>query len=477
MKRLCLYFAFIILSLNLCAAPVDPMTAAKVATNFYRQQVTAKSLLKQQNMPGLLDVTAQTPYQHIYVFNAADGNGFVLVAGDDRSIPVLGYSDKGSFDYNEMPDNARSWINHYEQEIIYIIEHNATSSTPASSEWETLRNGGLLETKGGSVEPLIKTQWAQRNHSNDGAVLYNNMCPYDEAAGEYTLAGCVATSMAQIMKHWEYPTHGTGTHSYTVTAHPEYGEQSADFGATTYAWANMPLTLTSSSTEAEKNAVALLMYHCGVACNMNYDIRSRGGSLAHITYAQQPFTQYFGYSSQIQYVKKSNYSDADWLALIKQELDNNRPCLYQGQTSTEINSMGHAFVCDGYNSDNFFHFNWGWSGREDGYFRLDAITPLNYNFSYLQACLIGIEPKDNTGIAENSKPTCALYPNPAVEILHITIDEGTEVKTTEILNAAGQLLRTYNGNQREFHVGDLPSGLYFMRVVTSEGVITKKWVK
>ena len=477
MRKLFLYFSFLILALHLCAAPVDPTTAVKVAANFYRQQVMAKSLLKQQNQPTLLDVTAQTPYQHIYVFNASDGNGFVLVAGDDRSIPILGYSDEGRFDYNEMPDNARAWIAHYEEELAWIVKHNATPYATTVSEWETLRNGGLLETKGRSVDPLIKTQWAQRNHSNDGAVLYNNLCPYDDTAGEYTLVGCVATSMAQIMKHWEYPTQGIGTHSYTVKAHPEYGEQSADFGATTYEWSKMPLTLTSSSTEAEKNAVALLMYHCGVACNMNYDIRSRGGSLAHITYAQQPLSQYFGYSSQIQYVKKSNYSDADWLALIKQELDNNRPCLYQGQTSTEINSMGHAFVCDGYNSDNFFHFNWGWSGREDGYFRLDAITPLNYNFSYLQACLIGIEPKENTGIAENSKPTCALYPNPAVDVLHLTIDEGSEVKTIEIMNAAGQLMRTYSGDQREFQVGNLPSGLYIIRIVTSEGVVTRKWMK
>ena len=399
MKRLCLYFSFIILSLNLCAAPVDPTTAAKVATNFYRQQTMAKTLFKQQAKPELLDVTTQTPYQHIYVFNAAEGNGFVLVAGDDRSTPVLGYSDEGRFVYDSLPDNARSWIDHYEQEIAYIIAHDAEPYTTTANEWETLRNGGLLESKGGSVAPLIKTQWNQCNPNSrsENALLYNNSCPLDNTSGIRTLTGCVATAMAQIMKYWEYPTRGAGSHWYK---HPIYGTLSANFGNTTYNWSNMPNSLSTSSTTTQKNAVATLMYHCGVSVDMNYGVDFSGSNNQK---AKNSLEQYFGYSPQMQYDWKSKYSETIWINSLKQELDNGRPILYQGQASTDLNAEGHSFICDGYNSNNLFHFNWGWGGSPDvdGYFIINLLNPSSNNFSYQQTGLFGIQPAGSTPPSTN----------------------------------------------------------------------------
>ncbi|MBO4481345.1 MAG: thiol protease/hemagglutinin PrtT [Bacteroidales bacterium] len=400
MKKFCLYFSFILLTLNLFAAPVDPTTAAKVATNFYRQQTIAKTLFKQQAQPALLNVTAQTPYQHMYVFNVEGDNGFVLVAGDDRSIPVLGYSDEGRFDYDNLPDNARAWITHYEEELAWIVANDAEPYETTAGEWTTLLNGGLLETKGGSVGPLIETKWGQGSP-------YNLLCPYDNAAGERAVTGCVATAMAQIMKYWEHPTRGTGSHTYTDSDNDDfpgqgaYGTLSANFGSTTYDWANMPISLTNSNTTTQQKAVATLMYHCGVAVEMNYDISSRYGSGSNNYKAMNGLSQYFGYSSQMQYVQKNNYSQTIWTNLLKQELDNGRPILYGGQISNASDAGGHSFICDGYGNDNYFHFNWGWGGSEDAYYLINYLQPGSYNFSYQQSAVIGIQPTGNTPPSTN----------------------------------------------------------------------------
>ncbi|MBQ9435327.1 MAG: thiol protease/hemagglutinin PrtT [Bacteroidales bacterium] len=385
MKKLLLCFSLMLIVSAVFSAPVDPTTAAKVATNFYRQQTMSKTLFKQQTQPTLLDVTAQTPYQHIYVFNTSDGNGFILVAGDDRSIPVLGYSDEGCFDYDEMPDNARSWIAHYEEELAWIVEHEAIPYETTAAEWETLRQGKLMETKGGSVEPLIKTKWNQ-------APYYNDKCPYDNVAGERALTGCVATAMAQIMKYWEYPARGTGSHSYTDPADTNgtgaYGTLSANFGNTIYDWSNMPKVLESNSTTAQKNAVATLMYHCGVACDMDYGLDWSG---AYPVNAKKALINNFGYSPNLELYDMNDYTYSTWISALKSELDNQRPIYYSGYN--EAGKGGHAFVCDGYDNKSYFHFNFGWQGSGDGYFSLLNLAPYPWeDFSYIQSCIIGIQP-------------------------------------------------------------------------------------
>ena len=390
MKKISLCISFFILSFTLFSAPVDPTTAAKVATDFYRQQTISKSLLKQQTIPELLDVTAQTPYQHMYVFNAEGDNGFVLVAGDDRSIPVLGYSDEGRFDYDNLPDNARAWIAHYEEELAWIVEHDAEPYETTAGEWTTLLNGGLLETKGGSVAPLIKTKWGQ-SFSNDRKIeeAYNRRCPIDNETGKHTLTGCVATAMAQIMKYWRHPAQCTLPDNY---------------GNATYNWSdsNMPLELTNSCSDQQIDAIATLMLHCGVSVNMNYGVTA---SSSNIDKAATALKKYFNYSTSISLLEKNKYqyNEQAYINLLQQELTNGRPILYAG--SGPIG--GHAFVCDGYNN-NYFHLNWGWNGDEglgtNGHYLISSLIPDPDNgldFSNEQYCYIGIQPAGSTPPSTN----------------------------------------------------------------------------
>ena len=154
--------------------------------------------------------------------------------------------------------------------------------------------------------------------------------------------------MAQIMKFWNYPETGSGFHSYN---HPAYGTLSANFGSTTYQWSLMPNVVSSSNS-----AVATLMYHCGVSVNMVYDIAAKGGSSAQTLDVAAALKTYFGYSSTVEGKYRKDYTDAQWIDLLKTELNAGRPVQYAGTGS----SGGHSFVCDGYNSNDFFHMNWGW---------------------------------------------------------------------------------------------------------------------
>ena len=159
------------------------------------------------------------------------------------------------------------------------------------------------------VSPLIQTTWNQSPY-------YNDLCPYDNNYNEYTVTGCVATAMAQVLKFWNYPATGSGFHSYND---PNYGTQSADFGSTTYDWTNMPMELTSSNT-----AVATLMYHCGVSVDMTYGVAETGGSSAYVISSGSPVTNCadmpskpVGYPSTLQGLARANYDDRTWKNMLK----------------------------------------------------------------------------------------------------------------------------------------------------------------
>jgi hypothetical protein len=196
--------------------------------------------------------------------------------------------------------------------------------------------------------------------------------------------GCVATAMAQIMKYHAYPTHGYSSHSYAMG--------SANFGTTTYAWSSMPNQLVSGSTSTQKTAVATLMFHCGVSVDMNY---GASGSGAYTQDAELALKKYFVYNAL--HDARAYHTDAEWIGLLKTDLDNHRPILYAGTDSD--GSGGHAWVCDGYQgaSNNYFHFNFGWSGDGNGYFYITDITPtFGGDYTYNQEAVINIYPSPAT---------------------------------------------------------------------------------
>lgn len=399
MKRILLFIlSFVGIVPISTAKEVKPETAKLVAHNMYQQVNKDKGSLNLQlvytstfkknsntNKSGFAEIPL------FYVFNANNENGFVIVSGDDNTMPVLGYSTKGSFDNSNLPPNFQKWLENYKKQIRYIISNNIKATKEIKTKWEKLIEGQIISSNKGakSVNPMLSVTWGQSPYVND-------LCPYDYAYDERTVTGCPATAMAQIMKYWEYPNNGTGFHSYN---HSTYGTLSANFGATTYEWASMPNNVNSAN-----NAVATLMYHCGVAVEMNYGVASTGGSSSYLVIDASPtpeqaceyaYQTYFGYdATTIQGLLRENYSDYAWKQLLKDDLDAGRPIQYAG-----FGEGGHTFVCDGYDNNDYFHMNWGWAGYADGFFLLDALNPGSggtgsgagtYNDG--QQAVIGIQP-------------------------------------------------------------------------------------
>ena len=361
------------------AERVEPETAQRVAASFLRNNGVRSNQLN--------NVSNRAGFSNLYIFNGEPG--FVILAADDCVKPILGYSLTGRFVAENMPANLRWWLQGYNDEIQYAIANQVRGSIEVSQEWDDLKRGEPNRTVMTTiVEPLIESTWGQ----GDG---YNDYCPYDYVAGERTVTGCAATAMAQIMRYWGHPTRGEGYHSYQPQTHPEYGFLTVYFRTTIYDWSNMPNSLSINSTDEEINAVAKLMYHCGVSVNMNYGPE---GSSAFDNKVPDALKTYFGYSKEAYYSERNAVNDDVWINALKYELDAGRPVYYGGDfTYVDENNQavteGHAFVCDGYSSDNYFHFNWGWDGDLDDYYSLNAMTPGGGNYNYNQDAIFGIQPE------------------------------------------------------------------------------------
>lgn len=422
MKRLIIILVVTILSLTSYAKHVDNATARLVAQNFWKS-IAGNGDLEQANLP----------FSNIYLFQNTANTGFVLVAADDVALPILGYSTTNGV-CTPLPDGAQYWMSILDQEIAYAQENGIKALESTTVLWNQWING---EASGPQnvVNQLVQTTW-------DQSPLYNNLCPYDNAAHERTVTGCVATAMAQVMKYHNHPAHGVGGHSYT---HARHGLLSADFAHTQYDWEHMPTALTNSSTQQQKTAVSTLMYHCGVAINMDYDISSRGGSGAYtqayypnLPSAETALKLYFGYVSTLHHEDRDDYSLTDWNNQLKADLDASRPIIYNGRDE----AGGHCFVCDGYNNSDQFHFNWGWSGYYDGYYTMDALNPgaggtggnATYTFNIDQGAIFGMTPNNSIPAAPcTEENTCHLT------IQMTSTDELWAGSAIQITNASGYI--------------------------------------
>ena len=361
------------------ANPVGRERAQQLASNFLNVNGVRSSQMT--------DVTEEVGFSNVYVFTTE--NGFVIMAADDCVQPILGYSLNGSFDYENMPDNKRAWIQEYSDQIQSAIDNQIVASSEVRQQWRDLAQNTRV-SRAVVVGPLIQTKW------NQGSP-YNQLCPSG------TVTGCVATAMAQVMKYWNYPSHGISSHSYVA---PGYGTQTANFQTTTYDWSHMTNEYSSSSTDQQKTAVATLMYHCGVSVDMTYGTSASGGSGANSASVASALKAYFGYSKDVHFYMRFTFSsDDDWINLLKSELNQNRPIQYSGSGS----GGGHSFVCDGYRDDNYFHFNWGWGGFCDEYYLVNNLNPgpggigsgSNGVYNDQQSVVVGIHPSGNTSAPSN----------------------------------------------------------------------------
>lgn len=384
MKKTIIATLLMVMGCGLASAmPVGEKTARLVASNYLIMQgKTHASLTLADQLTGSITKTDDNLYPAIYVYNIGN-EGFILVSGDDEVEPILGYSLNGVYDTSRLSCNFAGWLDAYRCDIAAIIHSHVSGqksyhSDEAVQEWTALKNNdaSFYNKKGTKdVSALVSTRW-------DQGAGYNNYCPaYSGGYGGHAYTGCVATSMAQIIRYWQYPSTGFG---YSAYSHSVYGRLKVNHDSVVYDYANMPTTVSPYSPQAEQDAVSLLCYHCGVAVSMNYQhAGNTDGSGAH-TEDVPAALYHFGYlDSKMIYM--TSVGEETWKEMLRNEFDNNRPVLYRGYST----AGGHAFVCDGYRqSQNKFHFNFGWSGYQDGYYTL---TNLN-GYTTGQGGVINIQP-------------------------------------------------------------------------------------
>lgn len=363
------------------ADPISPQTAQIVAEHFLFGKAGRSFLLKQT-----VPVNANFQDAHFYVFNATNGEAFVIVAADDRFEPVLAFSTENNFSFENAAENTLNWFEGLSDELQYGIDLNIQADSEVKARWKAFMYNNYVDSRSPNVvSPLLQSKWGQTSP-------YNGLCP--TYAGQKALVGCVATAMAQIMRFWKYPNIGNGSYSYY---HSTFGTLTANFGTTTYDWNNMPLTNASNTSNIQ---LARISYHCGVSVKMDYGLTS-SGAYTHKTdvganqpCAERAFVDYFKYDPSLVGRLKSSYSNTAWENLLRSELDAGRPMLYRGYSTTG----GHAFVCDGYDG-SYFHFNWGWDGSyNNGNYLLTAMNPGGGNgYTSGQGALFNIKPIGSVG--------------------------------------------------------------------------------
>ena len=330
-----------------------------------------------------------------YVFNAQKDKGFVIVSGDDRTEPVLGYSDKGNFDPANVPENMQAWLDQYVEEIAMLDAGVIIQDKPQANAHPKYMN---------AVSPLLNSQW-------DQGAPFNFQCPQSD--GNYCVTGCVATAMAQIMYYHHWPSSTSQTiPGYTQSSDVNYtmhGTTYPSLGAATFNWNAMKdyYSISETSTTATANAaVARLMRYCGQAAKMDYGVNE---SAAVAT--SEVYVDYFRFSSKARKLYRFDYSYNTWESFVQTELAAGRPIVYVGRK----HSGGHCFVCDGYDGNGYYHFNWGWRGNYDGYFLLTALNPSgggigsasgNNGYMIGNYIIIGLEPNTVSTNERNSVTEC-----------------------------------------------------------------------
>lgn len=433
MRKSILLVLCCLLSTVLYAGPVSKEQARQIASQF----LTAKGgahrvpaqLVEQAPVLNAVD-KAGNPY--IYAFNAGHDAGYVLVSGDDRFVDVLAYSSNGSFDNADMPDNMRAWLQGYVDEMKWAIEHGIADA----EKLPTAPRRAEVKTE---IPPLMQTHWNQGEP-------YNNLAP-EYMEGEKSVTGCVATAMAQAMYYNRWPE---GKMTKAIPAYewktgvwlPGEGES---LPAITFDWAHMKTDYNGNETDETATAVATLMKYCGYSVEMDYGASS-GTSTDMVADALK---KYYDYSETTVYLDRSFYSYGDWIELLYHELAQNRVVVYSGQSS----GGGHAFICDGYEGEDYFHINWGWGGKSDDYFKLSVLNPYEqgiggsstrdgYNFG--QGAVVGIQKNGGEGTVLTIKSNNFLLSVVSINADKTTAAIGEPVTVTVTVKNSG--MDEYDGD-------------------------------
>ena len=411
MKKLLTLLALVALTMgNLWAGSVSQQMAQRVGQQFLSTTVLSQHRAEIELQ--LVCTAANRGEVDYYVFNVRGDNGFVIVAGDDRVKPILAYATTGTYNPQDVSEGFEFTLNSFRKEIQYIREHYMTATPDITAEWESvLSNGSLQQGRQARavVGPLCQTIWNQN-------WPWNSQCPEDEeGSGGRVYAGCVATAMGQVMKYWNWPDQGTGSYTYNPEGYPT---QTANFGETEYHFELMPNSLDSLSTEEDYFYIAQFLHHCGISVDMQYSGHGSGAYSQDVVYSLNNYFQYTCDDMEtLSFWGFNFYTIEQWIQMLKDGgLDEGMPLYYSG--SDDNGNGGHAFVCDGYDENDYFHFNWGWSGKDDAWCAIGALNTTKYAFN------------DSNGFIGHIQPASANYyqrPESVTDFEIVENDDNTSV--------------------------------------------------
>lgn len=370
MKRISTLFIWLVLCIGAVSQPVTRDEAAMAAQNWLGERAHAGQVF----IPGDIVPIVREGLTVFYAVNFYP-SGFVLLSANQGLRPVAAYSFTSQCYDEGRPANVEAWLRQYEEEAAFAIATGNLYQSETREEWQRLlsKNPGPGSRFGGkSVEPLTVANWNQD-------WPYNEMCPPDPAGPHgHCYAGCVPTAMGLVMYYYRWPDSGSGYYSYTQDP---YGLLEADFGNTRYRWEEMTNSISDSDS-----AIAELLYHLGVSCDLVYGPNGSGMYNHRSAYALRTF---FRYAPETRYVFRDSTS-MNWDSLLVAHLDRKMPMYYAGWSVPNIN--GHAFVCDGYQGSGYFHFNFGWGGSYNGYYYTNNLSPGGSNFNLAQEVIINCHP-------------------------------------------------------------------------------------
>lgn len=392
----------------LIIAPLSAVYASHLTPNEALARIQNNSQIKRipsSSQFSLVHTEKAQDNEMVYVFNTNDG--FIVVSADDYMPALLGYSNNGNYNPSSASPALKWWLSQYAEEAA------ETCREIESGKLTDNRPFLAPEKEREEIPYLIHTTWGQDDP-------YNLDCP--EIGQNHCVTGCVATAMAQIIKHHNYPDSGNDSNAYSWNG----TSLEFDFSSSDFKYDLMPDYFEGSESDEQKEAVAKLMYACGVSVNMKYNVDTKydpnsTGSSASDNYIAYALRHYFKYDNGVKLMRRDFFSHDEWEELIYSELENKRPVLYGGQAP----AGGHQFICDGYQGDGFFHINWGWQGLGDGYFKLSSLAPSNQGvggfeggYDSNQTIICGIQPP-----VENSSIWYPIYSNASLSVRDLVNNE------------------------------------------------------
>jgi len=480
-KTICILLLLLGVGAIVCANPVEKRLLSQYGETAFRQK--ASSLCPSAVTSSLKDIhfigDSDQPLLAILNFD----NGFLVIAGDDAVEPVLAYSFTSGFDYDNAAPGALFMIEEYQNEIRYVRENQIQPTSDIQQQWNSLRTRGVLDETVTVVAPLITAMWNQNQY-------YNAYSPIDQESpsgyNSRTPNGCVAVAMAMVLYYYRYPTQGNGSH----TNYTDYGSFYVNFGQQRYCYEAMEDELNHYNNE-----VAKLIFHCATSVDMHY---ASDGSGAYSSDVPNALVSYFRYQSGCNMKNKYGYSSTQWIQMLKAELDEGHPLYYSGYSD----EGGHAFVCDGYNSDNLMHFNFGWGGYSNGFYtvRSSGDNPVN-GYSSGQAAIFEVRPpaenypyscnsrevncesgtlEDGSGYFDYDNNLQCSYLLSSANAFSVTIhiqsfDTQEDVDSLSFFDKNGQLLLTLSGSLPDETTYTFDTDSLFLTFNTDDSLTASGW--